>query len=109
MIFARVVGPAQERSAGRILALFEGSTADSELADLAAAMINQRARTAAWLIDILTQKAPLRAGCSKDEAIDTVWILMDPVVFNRLTRQRGWDARAVPALVGQFTGTTADQ
>jgi AcrR family transcriptional regulator len=90
MIFARVVGPAQERSAGLVLALFEGSTTDSELAVLATAMINQRARTAAWLINILTQKAPLRAGCSKDEAIDSVWILMDPAVFNRLTRQRGW-------------------
>jgi AcrR family transcriptional regulator len=90
MIFARVVGPAQERSAGLVLALFEGSAADSELADLATAMINQRARTAAWLIDTLTRKTPLRAGCSKDEAIDTVWILMDPAVFNRLTRQRDW-------------------
>jgi TetR/AcrR family transcriptional regulator, regulator of autoinduction and epiphytic fitness len=90
MIFASVLGPAQERSAGLVLALFEGSTTDSDLADLATTMINQRARTAAWLIDILTQKAPLRARCSKDEAIDTVWILMDPAVFNRLTRQRGW-------------------
>jgi hypothetical protein len=41
-------------------------------------MINQRATTAAWLIDTLTRKTPLRAGFSKDEAIDTVWILMDP-------------------------------
>jgi hypothetical protein len=34
--------------------------------------------------------ASLREGCGKEEAIDTVWLLMDPVVFDRLTRRRNW-------------------
>jgi AcrR family transcriptional regulator len=89
-IVAGVIGPAQTRSAGLVLAVFEGSSTDSELADLAAQIIAQRSKTAAWLIDALTRKAPLRAGCTKPEAIDTLWILMDPAVFDRLTRQRCW-------------------
>ena len=53
-------------------------------------MTAQRAGTAGWLVDALTGKAPLRAGCTRQEAIDTVWVLMDPAVFDRLTRQRHW-------------------
>jgi AcrR family transcriptional regulator len=89
-IVAGVVGPAQARSAGLVLAVFEGSSTDSELADLSAQMIAQRGNTAEWLVDALTRKAPLREGCTKHEAIDTVWILMDPAVFDRLIRQRRW-------------------
>jgi AcrR family transcriptional regulator len=89
-IVASVVGPAQARSAGLVLAVFEGSSTDSELADLSAQMVAQRGSTAEWLVDALTRKAPLRAGCTRHEAIDTVWILMDPAVFDRLVRQRRW-------------------
>jgi len=53
-------------------------------------MTAQRAVTAEWLVDALTRKAPLRAGCTRLEAVDTVWVLMDPAVFDRLIRQRHW-------------------
>ena len=89
-IVAGVIGPAQVRSAGLVLAVFEGSSTDAELAALAARMTAQRAGTAEWLVDALTRKAPLRTGCTRQEAIDTVWVLMDPAVFDRLTRQRHW-------------------
>ena len=89
-IVAGVIGPAQARSAGLVLAVFEGSSTDSELAELAGEMIAQRSKTAEWLIDALIRKSPLRAGCTKPEAIDTLWILMDPAVFDRLIRQRRW-------------------
>ena len=89
-IVAGVIGPAQARSAGLVLAVFEGSSTDSELAQLAAQMIAQRAGTAEWLVGALTRKAPLREGCTTQEAVDTVWILMDPAVFDRLVRQRRW-------------------
>src|SRR5260221_551090 len=32
----------------------------------------------------------LRAGWSNEEAVDTVWLLMDPVIFDRLSRRRKW-------------------
>lgn len=89
-IAAGVLGPAQVRSAGLVLAVFDGSRADPELADLSSALIARRAETAAWLVDTLVTKAPLQPGISRPEAIDTVWLLMDPVVFDRATRQRHW-------------------
>jgi hypothetical protein len=89
-VVAGVLGPAQARSAGLVLALLEASPADAELAALAEQLITQRASTAAWLVDALTRHAPLRAGCTREEAVDTVWVLMDPAVFDRLTRQRHW-------------------
>ena len=38
------------------------------------------------------ERAALRPGLDRAGAIDTVWMLMDPVVFSRLTRHRGWSA-----------------
>jgi AcrR family transcriptional regulator len=89
-IVASVIGPAQARSAGLVLAVFEGASTDSELAELSTQMIAQRAKTAGWLVDVLAQKASLREECTRQEAIDTMWVLMDPAIFDRLTRQRRW-------------------
>jgi AcrR family transcriptional regulator len=89
-VAAEVIAPAQARSAGLVLAVFEGSSIDAELAALAGQLIDQRARTAAWLVDVVAAKAPLSEGLSREEAIDTVWMLMDPAVFDRLIRHRGW-------------------
>jgi AcrR family transcriptional regulator len=90
---AAVIGPAQRRSAGLVLALFEGSSTDATLADLADQMITQRRTTAAWIVDGILRRAPLQPGCSRQEAIDTVWVLMDPAVFVRLTRHRRWSRK----------------
>jgi AcrR family transcriptional regulator len=89
-IVAGVVAPAQNRSAGLILAVFEGAATDLALADLSAAMIAQRAVTAGWIIDELAAKTSLRDDLAREDAVDTLWILMDPAVFDRLVRQRGW-------------------
>ena len=89
-VVAGVIGPAQARSAGLVLAVFEGSVADSGLADVAEQMIKQREVTAGWVVDGLTAKADLLAGLARQDAVDTVWILMDPALFDRLVRRRGW-------------------
>ena len=89
-IVAGVIAAAQQRSAGLVLALFEAASADAELTELAEHMTTQRAATAGWIVDQLTRKSPLGADRTRQEAIDTVWILMDPAVFDRLTRQRQW-------------------
>jgi len=90
VIVAQVMGPSQARSAGLILAAFEGSTVDPDLAELTGQLIAQRVGTATWLVDVIAAKAPLSRGLSREEAIDTLWVLMDPAVFDRLTRHRGW-------------------
>lgn len=92
-VVAGVLGPAQQRSAGLVLAVFEAASTDAELADLAQQMTAQRATTAGWIVDEIRRREPSRASASRTEAIDTVWILMDPAVFDRLTRLRGWTLR----------------
>jgi AcrR family transcriptional regulator len=89
-IAAGVIAPAQVRSAGLLLAVFEGSRTDPALAELAVELISQRSGTAGWLVDALTAKAPLRPGLTRAEAVDTLWLLMDPAVFDRVTRHRQW-------------------
>jgi AcrR family transcriptional regulator len=89
-IVAGVLASTQARAAGLVLAVFEGASTDPELGEVAARLVDRRAETAAWLVDGVSRTAGLRAGCSREEAVDTVWVLMDPAVFDRLTRQRDW-------------------
>ena len=89
-VVAGVVAAAQARSAGLVLAVFEGSAKDRELEQVAEQMVAQRAVTASWIVDGVSRVASLRDGCGNEEAVDTVWLLMDPAVFERLTRRRNW-------------------
>jgi TetR/AcrR family transcriptional regulator, regulator of autoinduction and epiphytic fitness len=85
-----VLAPAQARSAGLVLAAIEASATDSDLAVLSDQLIGQRETTAGWIVDTLAAKAPLRPELSRRQAVETVWLLMDPAVFVRLTRHRRW-------------------
>jgi AcrR family transcriptional regulator len=99
-----VLGPAQQRSAGLVLAVFEGAATDAGLADLAEQMIAQRAATASWIVDTVVRRTPLRPGLSRAEAVDTTWLLMDPAVFQRLTRDRGWSVHRYQDWVASCLG-----
>src|SRR5262249_16778924 len=57
---------------------------------VAAQLMAQRQVMAAWVVDGLLQWSPLRTGMEYATAVDTVWALMDPAVFWRLTGDRGW-------------------
>jgi AcrR family transcriptional regulator len=89
-VLASVIAPAQSRSSGLVLAAFEGAGSDPELAGLAAQMTAQRVTMATWVVARLTALGALRAEVGEDEAADTVFAVMEPAVFDRLTRQRGW-------------------
>jgi len=84
-IAAEVITAAQSRSAGLVLAVFEGGRTDPDLAALATQLADQRAGTARWLVDALAAIAPPHA-----EAVDDLWLLMDPAIYDRLVRHRGW-------------------
>ena len=88
-VVASVVAPAQARSAALVLAVFEGGRRDPELEELAHRLAEQRAVTATWLIAQLRRRHPLRTGLTDQDAIDTVWVLLDPALYDRLTRHRG--------------------
>jgi AcrR family transcriptional regulator len=88
-----VLGAAQERSAGLVLAALEASASDPDLAVLSEQLVGQRETTAGWIVDTLAAKAPLRSELGRQQAVETVWLLMDPAVFVRLTRHRHWSLR----------------
>ncbi|GAA1855834.1 hypothetical protein GCM10009836_40000 [Pseudonocardia ailaonensis] len=60
------------------------------LAPLVAQLIAQRRGTAAWLVDGIAARAPL--SLSREEAVDSVWALLEPALFTRLTRELGWSS-----------------
>ncbi len=98
----RTLRPAMTRSAGLVLAAYEAAETDPALCELASQLATQRAATVAWIIDGIRDRAALRPGITRRHAIDQVWLLMDPAVYQRLTRYRGWS----PADYEKwFTGT----
>lgn len=90
--FAGTLTASAQRAAGLVLAAIDAARLDPEIAEVAAQLTRQREIMAAWLVDELTARSSLRHGIGRDEAIDTVWLLMDPAVFTRLTGQRKWTA-----------------
>jgi hypothetical protein len=106
-VTAEVIASAQVRSAGLVLAVFEGARSDPDLAELAAVLSKQRATTAGWLVAAMDRITPLRADQTRAEAVDGMWALMEPALFDRLVRQRGltpegyarWFARAARHLL----------
>jgi AcrR family transcriptional regulator len=95
-----VLVPAAVRSDALVLAALEAARGDDRLAQLAAKLHAQRAVTASWIVDGLRGRAPLRPGLNRSEAVDIVWLLMDPAVFDRLITARGW----TPDRFGRFFG-----
>lgn len=79
-----------DRVAGLLAVVDEAASTDHEIAALARQLDAQRATTAAWIVTGIIERAPLRTGLRHQDAVDTIWLLMDPVVFRRLTRDRGW-------------------
>jgi AcrR family transcriptional regulator len=89
-IVARVLADSAARSAGLVVAAFEGANVDESMRELADQLRAQRAETARWIVDGLVGRSSLRAEMTREQAIDTVWLLMDPHGFCALTRHRGW-------------------
>ena len=88
--FAQQLTASAGRAAGLATAALEGARADGDIAAVAAQLMSQRQVMAAWLVDGILLRSALRDGASRGGAIDTVWTLMDPVVFCRLTEDRRW-------------------
>lgn len=89
-LVAAVLTSAQRRSAGLVLAVFEAAPLDEDLARVSEQLIRQRLVTAEWVISVLSAKTGLRPGLSAAAAADTLWMLMDSAVFDRLVRHRQW-------------------
>lgn len=84
-LVADVLTAAQGRSSGLVLAVFEGARADPALAELAVRLTGHRRTTAQWVVDTIARGAPV-----EDDAVDTLWVLMDSAVYDRLVHRLGW-------------------
>jgi AcrR family transcriptional regulator len=91
-VFAEVLAQSAQRAAGLTLAALEAARSDEDITAVAAQLMTQRQVMATWLVDGLLRRSPLRNGTDRAAAIDTIWTLMDPAVFCRLTGDRGWSA-----------------
>jgi AcrR family transcriptional regulator len=89
-VVARTLRPAMARSAGLVVAAQDAARSDPEVQQLAEQLSAQRAATVAWIVDRIRERGPLREGTTRRDAIDQVWLFMDPAVHQRLTRYRGW-------------------
>lgn len=87
---AAVLADAQQRSARLVVVAEEAAAADPTLRPFVEQRLADRAGTAAWIADGVLARATLRPGLDRAAAVDTVWLLMEPVLFCRLTGSRGW-------------------
>jgi TetR/AcrR family transcriptional regulator, regulator of autoinduction and epiphytic fitness len=91
-VFARVLTESARRAAGLTVVALEAARIDEDIAAVAAQLVTQRQVMATWLADGLIRRSPLRDGVDRAAAIDTIWALMDPALFCRLTGDRRWSA-----------------
>ncbi len=89
-VFAEVLTESAQRAAGLTLVALEAARVDEDIAAVGAQLMTQRQVMAAWLVDGLLRRSPLPDGVDRAAAIDTVWALMDPALFCRLTGDRHW-------------------
>jgi AcrR family transcriptional regulator len=91
-VIAQQLAESAQRAAGLTLAALEAARSDADIAAVAAQLVTQRQVMAAWLVDGLARRSPLRDGVDRAAATDTAWALMDPALFCRLTGDRHWSA-----------------
>lgn len=89
-VFARVLVDSARRAAGVTMVAFEAARVDDDIAAVAEQLVKQRQAMATWLVDGLVRRSRLRPGVSRAAAVDTVWALMDPALYRRLTVDRRW-------------------
>jgi hypothetical protein len=79
-----------ERVEGLLAVARAAASTDPEIAALVRQLDAQRATSTPWIVMSIIERVPLRSGLRHDNAVDTIGLLMDPAVFRRLTRNRGW-------------------
>ena len=89
-VFARQLADSAHRGAGLTLVALEAARVDADIAATASQLMYQRRVMASWLVDGIRRRSQLRAGLSRAAAIDTIWVLMDPALYCRLTGDCGW-------------------
>ncbi len=77
-----------------IVAVIHHAGGDPEIAELARELDAERRAVAAWIVEGLHGRGRLDTRVDRDRAVDVVWVLLDPVVHQRLTHDCDWSAQA---------------
>jgi AcrR family transcriptional regulator len=93
-ITAAGVREISERLSDVVAVMNQAAGADEEIAGLARVFDDQRRVGAQAIVAGLRTHRSLRADLAGDTAADTMWLLMDPVVYRRLTVDCAWSPAA---------------
>ena len=77
------------------------TNSDDDVRAFAATVDDERLRGNGTMVGQLARRFGLPPGLSRQRAIDIVWTLTSPEVFDRLTRQRSWTAREYERWLGE--------
>jgi AcrR family transcriptional regulator len=107
---ARAIVAITARSAGLAQALEVAAGVDPAARELVERGQRYRLDDARRIVDRVRDLGALTSGVTYGEAVDLVWLAIDPVVFDRLVRVRGWSLRRFEKwlagyLVTQLIGT----
>jgi AcrR family transcriptional regulator len=98
------------RAAGLARALEVAAGIDPAARDLVERGQRQRLDDARMVVDSLRALNALTSNLTYDEAVDVVWLAIEPALFDRLVRVRGWSATRFEEwlaqhLIAQLIGT----
>jgi hypothetical protein len=74
---------------------------DPAAREVVAASQRQRLQDARKVVRRLRDLTALTADITQQEAVDLVWLAMDPALFDRLVRVRGWSASRFGVWLGE--------
>lgn len=89
-IVTREIGVVSDRVSGIFSVVEQAAASDDQIARLAQELDAERRVVASWIVEGLRRRSRLRRGLNVERAIDTMWLLLDPTVHRRLTRDRRW-------------------
>ena len=84
-----------------LAALDEGSARQPALEELANRLRRQRTTMARWVVGNLTSRSALVSDLTPEEAVETVLVLIDPLLQRRLLVERGWTVERLATWLGR--------
>lgn len=88
--YAGAVRRIMEGAADVFTAVAAAATIDADVVEVAETTEQRRRTGATTVIDSVRKAGPLRAGLTRERAIDILWLLNSPAVYNHLVRDAGW-------------------
>ncbi len=90
--YAAAVRRIMDSAADVFAAVAAAATIDADAVDLAETAEQRRRAGATMVIDSVRKVGTLRAGLTRQRAIDILWLLNSPAVYRQLVRHAGWRA-----------------